>query len=511
MDNNEITNSNNKRSKSRNNNNSSPKNQNQNISKNISTCSKRRTVLSAVPNKSFSRYDPNFNIKDERLLTMNDLQKMRLESELKLLNMKHEKELFRIAQYGLSNNIFSILKTEPNKNIKNSLNYENNNYIENFNLIEKVKREQLYEIFQQKKKKRYENFQNYKRDEAISMEKKKLNKIERTEKNLLRNSYGILLRRNKILSDIERKDAEIIDVLNDNKIKFANKIYENLNEEKNKKIYINSIMKDKEKKLEKKIQKMNLKEKEFNQRENEIQWLKYGFKNYKEEVLDMINNERKEKIVKLEKLIKNEGNCNKDEFGDNDEIKKLFEEYDSVKHKVLNNNKNNGNINSNSNINGNANNKYVKNQKLEKNQKIFNNNKKNKNDNLIPFKDDLPKVNNTQENDEEEEENEKKMLTKEAIKRRVKKKRKEEYKKFMKIVDQEKKKEEKRKKEIDNTKNENEKSKLEDKYDKERTFVSIRLKNEKEKIDAEIQRYQERLAEEYLNMTGIKINIDSSY
>lgn len=490
---NEANNS--KRAKSRNNE-EYAKNQNQNPS----DISKKRNVVSAVPNKSCSRFDQKLKIADERLLTMNDLQKLRLESELKMLNMKHEKELFRIAQYGLTNNIFSILKTEPNNKKKatfSSLSYENHDYIQNFHLIEQAKREQLYEIFEQKKKKRFENYQNYKREEAESLEKRKQSKIERTTKNLQRSSFNILIRRNKILSEIERKDAAIIKELNKNKNRIDKKIFLNHKEEAKKKIFINDIMNKKEQEMNEKIEKMNEKERIFIQKEKAIQWLKHGFKNYKEGVMDLVNNERKEKIVKLEKLIKNGeddkyNNKEEEEFHNNEEIKKLFDEYDSVKSSVVTTNNNN---------------KFIRNQKLEKSKKK--NDKKDIYENLIPFN-DLPKENIKEQQEQEEEENEKNMLTKEAIKRKVKKYRKEKYRNLLKIVDEEKMKEEKRKNELKNIKDEEEKSKLEGKYGKERTFVSIRLKNEKEKIDAEVRNYEERLNEEYLNMTGIKIDINSS-
>ena len=307
-----------------------------------------------------------------------DIIKFELDKQLLNFKLNKEKEIFEkeynnMNYKSLNNNniILSIInqekekekqkdeskeKNKPKKNeLKLKEKYKENeelnlspkplkilddkNLHENYYLMEHAKKLQIYEMNQIKKQKKLEKFEKLNKIKAEQMALKTRLESERANKNLQKNYYDLTMRKNNIENNILMKDLYIYQNKQKKNEKRETEIKENkkneqakldhikklrLSEEKNRILLYLDLIK-KEKSMEKKkLENIEIKQKMVSQ--------------YRE-----LNNERKNNIKKLKKLIRHgidEGNIDKfySQFPENKEIEIVFENYKKERKEIENNN-----------------------------------------------------------------------------------------------------------------------------------------------------------------------------
>ena len=446
-----------------------------------------------------------------------------MESDLYLLNLKHQKELFRLTQFGLKKNLFVLQKEKNNYSTKNSrkknqgvplIPYENYDYNFNYNSMEQGQRDQKYELYEQTKAKRFQNYKKKKRNEEEEREKKQRFQNERASLNLQRTSLDCALRREKIMCDIEMKDALIY--MNRRSIE-KNRLmdaYTNFNKEKEKKESIKNLKEREEYNLNLKrdyIENNQLNRKKYNARE-------ISLKEIKNSMVNSFDSQRKENIKSLRMILQQNIDADtknqiKNEFeGDKDIIKqidKLLDKYDKDKKKILEEQEKEKKIEKEEKEKKAKEKEKEEERKKEKEMERLKSKspsaKERTDQNIIP---ELQKSKKYNIENEDEDDDDKKILTELEIRQKVREFKNKRYKAFLELVDEQKNEEKKRDRQLELVRERSEKLKLEEKFGKERTLASFMLKKERDKIEEDVEYFEQQLREENLNLENI--NSDNS-
>ena len=484
-----------------------------------------REILPSA-NCSQSRDEPKqrkFSTK-EKLYTRNDLQEHRMNSELAMLNVKHQLELFRLTQFRLKNNIFLLQKEKNNRSIKSgikkknnkkdtySIPYENFDYVNNYNLMEQGKKDQEYELYEDKKAKRFANFQKRKRAETAKKDKKQQFQNERTNRNLQRTSLDCALRKEKIKCDIEMKEAFILMKRRDLEAKRLNGVYKSLKKENKRK--------DNIKNLKKKNEENQNAKRQYYTETNEFKQNKYNenqetLKERKTKMISSFDIQRVENIKSLRMILQqnmdNEETKNqiRDEFNGNKAIDKIFENYEEDKKKILKKARNEKkrekeekaqkvNEKEKEGKGGKEGKEEYLNEKESERTESKNQSAKERSDQKI--NNNIEEQKNKKENPEDKEKEEQKEILKELeIRQEVKEFKNNKYQNFLKMLEEEKIKEKKRDRQLAMIRDKDEKLKLEEKFGKERTIVSNMLREEYGRIEEYAAIYEQQLRDKYSN------------
>ena len=263
---------------------------------------KRRSFAEKKAYSNYTLSAQNRNFFDERLFTNLDLQKIRMQKQLKLLRIKHQRELFHLTNYNL--------KTDENKSLKdknctvrnNSTNKLNTEYgfLQTHNFKTEGKRDQKNKSYELKKAKASKCLTEEGKKEAEKKEKEQKPQEKRTFRNLQRTSLDCALKQRKYIYDMETKDI----LSYKNKKKINSKKLE-IDAEKKKKFQEKEeeIKKAKEKEELERIEKSNNYYK-FYSHQNKFNEKWIALQENKKIEFDRFEDERKTNILELRKLLK---------------------------------------------------------------------------------------------------------------------------------------------------------------------------------------------------------------
>ena len=404
----------------------------------------------------------------DRLCTAIDLQEIRMQKQLKLLRIKHQRELFHLANYNL--------KTDGNKSLKekncpvrnNSTNKLNTEYgfPQTRIFMTEGKSDQKNETFELKKAKASECFTEEGKKDAKKKEIEQKSQEKRILRNLQRTSLDCALKRQKYKYDMEIKD--IIHYKNRKKIK-QKKLA--MDAEKKKKFQ------EKEEEIKKAKEKEELERKEkinnyykFYSHQNKLNEKWIVLQENKKIEFDRFEDERKENISKLRQLLK-KGDMEKKTEIQNLKSELLKKMEPSLKKQLM---------------------KEIR----EEQEKKEAEEKKKKEE---KEKEERRKAIEKAMEIEKEKEKQKAQYTVSSeleVIEAVQKYKSERYDTFLEKVNEEKMKEKEREKNLTKEKDEERKMELEKKFQEERGKVAKGLRKEYRQIEVDAKRYEKKLREQ---------------
>ena len=404
----------------------------------------------------------------DRLCTAIDLQEIRMQKQLKLLRIKHQRELFHLANYNL--------KTDENKSLKeknctvrnNSTNKLNTEYgfLQTHNFMTEGKRDQKNKSYEFIKANALECLTEERKKKAEKKEIEQKSQEKRILRNLQRTSLDCALKQRKYIYDMETKDI----LFYKNKKKINSKKLE-IDAEKKKKFQEKEeeIKKAKEKEELERIEKSN-NYYNFYSYQNKFNEKWIALKENKKIQLDLFENERKANIKELRQL---------SEKGDIEKKKKI----QNLQSELL------------KNMDPSLKKQLMEEVREEQEKKKAEEKKKKEEEKKEKRRKAIEKAMEI----EKEKEKQKAQYTISSeleIIEEVQKYKSKRYDAFLEKVKKEKMKEKQRAEKLRGEKDEKRKMELEKKFQEERGKVAEDLRKEYSQIEVEAKRYEEKLREE---------------
>ena len=449
-------------------------------------------------------------------------------NQLKRENNRYQKELANVVEYELSKDLIKLRKScvQANypENINNQLystqttnNIENykstdipnfNNYTpihnaeigknktfnDNLNIFQQTKRNQSYEINQEKLQQRIERLNKRNKEKEEQYKSKNQLNTERAMACLKLSNNRFDLKLLNVINQHEKKEIRIIN--NKKRIEEQRKEKKEKNAQKliRKLDYI-----DKMQRLEYlyRQQKYN-KYLEHESQRGKVKIEKNNIVKSKSTKFGELGEQRQKNISKIKRILRNPDDENLlkliNEFPDNDDIKRAIKDYESKKSDLEKN------INLALERNQNKEKENEKEKEKEKENTLSRTSKSIKNNNFFDSRSVEKKkiriyaIENNKDSNQNKQTNKK---IEEEIKTKVKEYQDMLYKEFWKRVENEKKNENLRSEQLKILDDEDIKKNLENQFKKERSIVNRRLKNEYEDIQRDVEEFESFLRNKY--------------